>query len=116
MKTSDSNSIYEVNKFYTIWNYMYDGYPIVMNKKSWNKLDEEQRKILQEAATEACAWSRNKVETEEADLLKKLEQNGVKVTRLTEEEINVFKELVKPVIEKYKDKYGEEAMKAFGLI
>ncbi|SBW03435.1 conserved exported hypothetical protein [uncultured delta proteobacterium] len=115
VKTSDSNSIYEVNKFYTIWNYMYDGYPIIMNKKSWNKLDGEQRKILQEAATEACAWSRKMVETEEADLLKKFEQQGVKVTVLTEEEINVFKELVKPVIEKYKEKYGEEAMRAFGI-
>ncbi len=116
VKTSDSSSIYEVNKFYTIWNYMYDGYPLVMNKKSWNRLDDAQRAILQEAATEACAWSRNKVETEEADLLKKFEMNGVKVTVLTEEEIAKFKELVKPVIEKYKSKYGEETMKAFGLI
>lgn len=115
IKTSDSNNIYEVNKFFTVWNYMYDGYPIVVNKTRWQKLSSEQQQILQECASESCAWGRNNTETVEKELLQKFKDNGVEVTILTEEEIAVFKEIVKPVIEKYKELYGEEACTAFGI-
>ncbi|NYB74942.1 DctP family TRAP transporter solute-binding subunit [Sedimentibacter hydroxybenzoicus DSM 7310] len=115
IKTSDSNNIYEVNKYFTVWNYMYDGYPIIVNKDSWNKLSQEQQQILQECATEACKIGRNDTETQEKELIQKFIDNGVEVTILNEEEINAFKEIVQPVIDKFEAKFGEEACTAFGI-
>lgn len=114
-KTSQSNSIQEVNKFYTVWNYAYDSYPILFNKTCLEGMSEEQREILIESAEEVCAWSREWVETEEAEILQEFEKAGVEVTCLTEDEIAAFREVVKPVIAKYKDTFGEEAYEAFDI-
>ena len=37
------------------------------------------------------------------------------VTELTPDQVQVFKDLLAPVIEKYKAKYGAEACAAFGI-
>ncbi len=115
VKTSQSNSIQEVNKFFTVWNYAYDPYPILFNKECWEGLTEEQRNIITEAANEVCAWSREWVETEEEELLTSFEEAGVEVTRLTEDEMAAFREVVQPVIDSYKEVFGEEAYTAFGI-
>ncbi|MEA4816769.1 MAG: DctP family TRAP transporter solute-binding subunit [Lachnospiraceae bacterium] len=115
-KASDSNSIYEVNKFYTVFNYMYDGYPLIMSKKAWDKLDADQQAIIKECATEAIAWARNEIETNDEKILQKFaDEYNVEVTYLTAEEQEPFKALVAPIVEEYKGVYGEEACKAFGV-
>lgn len=114
-KTSSSNSIQEVNKYFTVWNYIYDGYPLLVNQQSWDKLDEEQQAIIMQAANEVCAWSREWVETEETEIIAAFEAAGCTITYLTEEELLPFKEKVQPVIDKYKDVFGEEAYNAFGI-
>lgn len=114
-KTSQSNSIQDVNKYFTVWNYVYDAYPLLMNQASWDKLDETQQSIIAEAATEACTWSREWCESSEADIIAEFEEAGVTVTRLTDEQLDAFKELVQPVIDKYRDEFGQEAYDAFGI-
>jgi TRAP-type C4-dicarboxylate transport system substrate-binding protein len=115
-KTSQSNSIQEVNKYWTVWNYAYDGYPLLVNKTVWDKLSADQQAVLQEAATEVCEWSRNWVEEEEASIWASFEKDyGCEVIYLTPEEIAPFQEMVRPVVESYKDTFGQAAYEAFGI-
>lgn len=115
VKTSQSNSIQEVNKYFTVWNYAYDPYPILFNKARWEELTDEQRTIIKEAANEVCEWSRDWVESEEEELLDFFRESGVEITILSEDEIEAFRNIVEPVIENYKEVFGEEAYAAFGI-
>ena len=115
-KTSKSNSIQDVNKFFTVWNYVYDAYPLLANTKNLQaKLTEDQVALVLECAQEVCADSRTQNEQEEQDIMKEFEEkNGVTVSVLTEEEIDAFRELTKPVIEAHRAEYGD-AYAAFGI-
>lgn len=115
-KTSQSNSIQEVNKYWTVWNYAYDGYPLLVNKTVWDGLTAEQQTLIQEAANETCEWSRTWVEGEEANIWDSFEKEyDCEVIRLTEDEIAAFKKIVEPVVESYKDTFGQAAYEAFGI-
>lgn len=114
-KTSQSNSIQDVNKYFTVWNYVYDAYPLLMNQASFDKLSEDQQGIILEAAAEACEWSRAWCEEEEASIISEFEDAGVTITYLTDEELATFKELVQPVIDQYRDEFGADAYDAFGI-
>ena len=59
--------------------------------------------------------SRNYLENREKHIRTEFEEEGLEVIDLTDEELEVFKEKVKPLREKLKAKYGEEACKAFRI-
>jgi C4-dicarboxylate transporter DctM subunit len=115
-KTSQSNSIQEVNKYWTVWNYAYDGYPLLFNKACWDSLDEAQQSLIQEVAAEVYSASRQQVEEQEASIWKSFEDDyKCEVVYLDDAQIAAFQEMVRPVVEKYKDTYGKEAYEAFGI-
>ena len=105
----------EVQKYMTIWNYSYETDLFVANTKIWETLDEETRQIIQECATEACEWGRDKLEADEEALIQGFRDSGMQVDVLTEEQLAVFQEAVAPTLEKFKADYGEEACAAFGI-
>ena len=62
-------------------------------------------------------WNDSKyyLEKEEIKIRKQFAENGLEITELTPEQLEVFKEKVKPLREELKKKYGEEACKAFRI-
>ncbi len=114
-QTIDAGKLYEVQKFLTEWNYCYDGYFFLMNKKDWDKLNEPTQKLLREKAVEAGLWGRKYLEDGETELKKKFKENGVTITELSAEELQAFRDFVKPVQEYFIDKFGAEAAAAWGL-
>ena len=115
-KTSQSNSIQEVNKYWTVWNYAYDGYPLLFNKACWDSLDEAQQKLIREVAAEVYTASRKQVEDQEASIWKSFEDDyGCEIIYLDDSQIGAFQEMVRPVVEKYKETYGKEAYEALGI-
>lgn len=115
LSTINSANVYEVQKYLTMWNYIYDGYPMLISEKSLEKLNPELTKIVQEKAIEACQWGREKLKSDEIKLKDKFKEFGVEITELDSEELKAFKKVVEPLVEKYKEKYGQEAMDAFGI-
>jgi tripartite ATP-independent transporter DctP family solute receptor len=105
----------EVQDYLTMWNYAYDSDLILANSKIWDSLDENIQQLLEEKSAEACAWGRSEVEQEELDLIKEFEAKGMKVTQLSEEELQAFKNVVNDFRNKMIDKYGTEACSAFGI-
>lgn len=114
--TSNSNKIYEVNKYATEWNYIYDAYLLVANTEKFSAYSEENQKILREQGKIACDWGCDYVKNGDEDIKKDwIENKGVQVYTPTEEEMQAFKDAVKSVQDKFKAQYGEEACIAWGL-
>ena len=112
---TDSAKMYEIQYYLTLWNYTYENDLFLANTQIWNSLEPKTQELLREKAKEACDWGRDQVEEEEAQIVQKFRDGGMTVTELTDEELEVFKEAVQPVREKFMDKYGEEACAAFQI-
>ena len=105
----------EIQSYMTIWNYSYENDLFVANSKIWESLEENTRQLLQESATEACEWGRDRLEDEEDQLIKGFRDAGMQVDILTEEQLKAFQEAVADVSAVLKAEYGEEACAAFGV-
>ena len=105
----------EIQKYMTIWNYSYENDLFVVNTKIWESLPENTRQLIQECATEACNWGRDKLEADEEALIQGFRDVGMQVDVLTEEQLKPFQDQVADVVAELKAQYGEEACAAFGL-
>ena len=106
--------IEEVQKYMTIWDYCYDPLVLSVSSKTWKNLNAEDRKIFEEAAKKACAAEVKASRELDAAIVKQFKDKGLQVNKLSPETINGMKETMKPVYNKYKDKFGVDAFKTFG--
>ena len=110
-----SGRLNEIQKYMTVWNYLYENYLFVANRKTFDQLEPKTQNLLREKMKEACEWSRNYLEAEEKKIRKQFEADGLEIIDLTPEELEIFKEQVRPLRKKLKEKYGEEACRAFRI-
>ena len=110
-----SGRLDEQQKYMTVWNYLYDNYLFVINRKTYDHLEPKTQTLLHKKMQEACEWSRDYLESEERKIRMQFEADGLEIIELTPEELKIFKERVRPLREKLKAKYGEEACKAFRI-
>ena len=105
----------EIQKYMTIWNYSYENDLFVANTRVWESLEENTRLLLQECATEACEWGRDRLEAEEDSLIQGFIDEEMQVDILTEEQLQAFKDAVAELTAELKADYGEDACAAFGI-
>lgn len=110
-----SGRLNEIQKYMTVWNYLYENYLFVANKKTFDQLEPKTQQLLREKMKEACNWSRDYLEMEEERIKEQFAKDGLRLTYLTPEELAVFKEKVQPLREELKKKYGAEACAAFKI-
>ena len=110
-----SGRLNEIQKYMTVWNYLYENYLFVANRKTFEQLEPKTQKLLKEKMKEACEWSRDYLESEEQKIRVQFVADGLEIIDLSPEELEVFKKQVRPLREKLKEKYGEEACKAFRI-
>ena len=112
---TNSNNLFEVQKYLTVWNYMYECNLWIANSAKFSSLKPETQEYLLGKIEEACQYGREIVETGEEDLKKEFAEKGMEIHELTVEELAAFQEAVKPVVEEYSALYGEEACAAFRI-
>ena len=110
-----SGRLNEIQKYMTVWNYLYENYLFVANRKSFEQLKPKTQQLLRDKMREACEWSRDYLEIEERRIRKQFAEDGLEIIDLKQEELNAFKELVAPLREELKRKYGAEACEAFKI-
>ena len=98
----------EVSKHLTLTNHMYTPQIVIASKRVWDKLSDEEKKILQDSATEATTFQRKVARDEAAKVLDQLKKAGMVVHELPPEETAKLRERANPVIEKYRKELGEE--------
>ncbi|RHV66557.1 TRAP transporter substrate-binding protein DctP [Clostridium sp. OM02-18AC] len=102
-----NNKYYEVNKYYSITHHIYTAEPLIISLDKWNSLSDDQKTAIQKAADEACAYQREVSDSQAADLLQQVKDNGCEVNELTLEATEAFKQAVEPIYTKYEANYGE---------
>ena len=104
----------EVQKYLIKTDHIYDPIPVVMSKKTWDKLDPAAQEIIKKAAKESADWERDYAADYDEKTLKEWEPdgNGPKVIILTDEEKAALREAVQPVYDKYASTIGQDLIDA----
>lgn len=80
---------------------------VLINSKCWDSLSESQRQILKEAGRHATHFCRRIVERNEEEIIRKLEKEGVKITKVSD--ISPWREacgqMIKDSSKKFPDLY-----------
>lgn len=75
-----ASKLYEVQKHVALTSHMFQMTPFLMSKRTWDRLSEADRKLVQEAAGEATAFQRKLSQEADEKLLVDLKAKGVQVT------------------------------------
>ena len=98
---------YEVQKHLALTNHQYNPQSVVMSKKFWDSLSADEKKIVQDAATESAKYQRLQSRSTVASTLENLKRSGMLVTELPPAEVAILREKMKPVIAKHSASVGE---------
>ncbi|MFP3919801.1 DctP family TRAP transporter solute-binding subunit [Lysinibacillus telephonicus] len=108
-----SSKIDEVQDYLTLWNYSYDPLVLGINKELYDSMSDEDKALFDRLGKEAADYQKQLAREKEAQQLSELEEKGMKVNKLTEEQVQAFKDASQPIYDKYKDIWGEDLLKAF---
>jgi len=108
-----TSKFYEVQKFMSVTNHVYTANPVVISKKTWDKLSPAEQKILQEAVIEAGAYERKLSRDMSAGARKELEAKGMQVNDVPPATLAKMRELTKPVAEKFSASYDQSVVKIY---
>lgn len=100
-------NFFEVQKFATDSGHIYSPFVLLISKKFWDKLPDDLKKIVQDAANESKVHNRKLNREMNAEYLEKL-KTKMDVTILTPEQRAKFQEAVKPVYDQFSKEIGTE--------
>jgi TRAP-type transport system periplasmic protein len=114
--TVDSSKFYEVQKYLSVTKHKYTPLVVTVSKKFWDQLSADEKKLIQDAATEAAVYQRKANRDLNEQYLQSLKKAGMQVNEIPAAEVERMRAKVQPVVDKYskqiggtlvKDLYGE---------
>jgi len=103
-----TNKFYEVQDYLTLTGHVYAATILLMNNNFYNELPEDLQALVMEASEEYRTEQRKLAQEQDVEFLTKLEESGMKVNDLTEEQRNAFREAAKSVYDQYVPQIGED--------
>lgn len=104
---------HEVQSHLTLSNHGYLGSPFIFSKVWYDQLPEEWQDILIEAAIEAGEHVREVTAEMDAEILEEIRAEGsTEIIELSEEELERFAEIMRPVHEQFADQIGRDLLEA----
>jgi TRAP-type transport system periplasmic protein len=74
-----ASKLYEVQKFISLTGHKYEMTPLLMSKRSWDRLSDADKKIVQDAAFEATALQRKLSRESDDKLVADLKSKGIRI-------------------------------------
>ena len=102
--------LYETQKYMTIVNYTYSSMVHLVNKRSWDKLDAAQQKVLAEESRNSALLARKLLRDSEATQLKDLQAKGMVVAT---PDLKPWKAAMGPAWDKVKARVGADNFTRF---
>jgi TRAP-type transport system periplasmic protein len=96
---------HEVQEYLNLTGHVYSPLPFMMSKQIFDSLPKDDQEAVMKAAKLATPVQRDASKRLEEESLKKLEENGMTVTK---PDLEPFREAVKPVYDKWAPKINEE--------
>jgi len=102
-----SNGFHVVAPYIILDGHMLGAVQVLINSKCWDSLSESQRQILKEAGRHATHFCRRIVERNEEEIIRKLENEGVKITKVSDISPwrNACEEMIKDSSKKFPELY-----------
>jgi TRAP-type transport system periplasmic protein len=100
-----ANKFYEVAPNVTLTHHVYSPIPLTMSEKTWARMSPADQAAVMKAGAEAAAWSRNEIKANDDRQLAEMQAKGTKVARPA---LAPFRDAVKPVYAKAREKYGAD--------
>jgi tripartite ATP-independent transporter DctP family solute receptor len=101
----------EVQKHLTFTRHTYNPQIVIFSKRVWDRFDAEEKKLIEDAATEAKVFQRQLSRDSEAKAVDELKSQGVQLVELSPAEVTRLRDKVKPVIEKFAKEADAAAVK-----
>ena len=103
----------EVQKYLILTRHVHDPSPFIISGTAWDSWSEEQRQWVTQASEEAAEYMRAEAAEMENAKIQELQDAGMTVIELTEEERQTFVDAVDGVAEQFRDEMGEEAWELY---
>lgn len=101
-----TNGTYEAIKYGCKSNHIFAGSVLFISQSAYDRLSDEQKSVLEDAAANAAVYNNEIAAENEADYEKKLTDAGLTINSLEDGEQEKFAEAVLPLYEKYYDMVG----------
>lgn len=114
-----NSRFYEVQKYVVETGHIYDACPLIISTLTWKRLDDNQKKIIKEAAAEAVNWERKEVKKDDDLFREQVKKSGTTVIVLTPEQRAEFRKAAQPVYDEFVKEQGQtgaDAVKAVEAI
>ena len=113
LPTIQSARFDEVQKYLSLTKIVYDPLVVLFSKKTWDRLNADEQKVLGDAAREATEYERKLNRETEVAMVKNSPKKGMAVNDLTDVERNRIRERLQPVIDRYSKEYDKELLAEF---
>lgn len=108
-----TQKIYEVQKHMTVSNHGHLAYAVIVNKKFWEGLPADARKILELSIRDATVYANALAATENAEAMDKIKASGkTTVYTLTPEERHEWVKALMPVHKEMESRIGKDTIEA----
>jgi TRAP-type transport system periplasmic protein len=111
--TVEASKFDEVQKYFSNTRHIYNSQLLLVSKKFWDQLSDEEKKIFEDAAVETRDYQRKVAREMDEKSRQALVKSGMQINDIAPEEIARMREKVKPVVEKYSAQVGEDLTKQF---
>lgn len=105
-----THKFYEVQDYLTLSGHFYAPTALLINNDFYNSLPEDLQELVMEAALEYKTEQRKLAEQQDAEWVKELEEFGVQINELTDEQKAEFREAAQEVYDKYASEIGEDVI------
>jgi TRAP-type transport system periplasmic protein len=93
-----AGKLHEVQKYISLTGHKYELTPFLIGKRSWDKLSDADKKIIQEAAAEATTLQRKLAQESDEKMFAELKAKGVQIDKVDQ---GPFMTATAPVIAKW---------------
>ena len=96
----------EVQKYVSLTGHVYSPAPLLMSKKTWDRMPPDIQKIMLDSAVEVAKYQRGLIREQEEKQLGELKAKGMSV--IENPDRAAFREAMKPVFEQFQDRFGKD--------
>ncbi len=93
-----AGKLYEVQKYISLTGHKYELTPFLIGKRSWDKLSDADKKVIQEAAAEATTLQRKLAQEADEKMFAELKAKGVQIDKVDQ---GPFEHATAPVVAKW---------------
>ncbi|HQK89411.1 MAG TPA: TRAP transporter substrate-binding protein [Acidobacteriota bacterium] len=98
--------LYEVQKYLSLTGHFYSPAPVLLSKRTWDRLPADLQKIVYDTTLEVARFQRGLIHKEEQKQIAELRVKGMVVIENTDKA--AFREAMKPVFEQYQAQFGKD--------